>query len=372
MKRILLFLLLFAAFRAPAQQLTAAEYFFDTDPGIGLGTPIAVTAGTTLNESLSVATTGLGAGVHWLYVRSYRTDASNNGAWSLAEPRRLVVSEGITAAEYFFDADPGVGAGTPLAITPGGAIDASATIATTGLGAGRHTLFVRTQGASGSWSLSEPRSFHINESLIAAEYFIDTDPGAGLATAIPVSPGSTLNVSLSLPAGILPAGSHRLYVRTQNSSGAWSFLETRNFFVQEQIVQAEYYFDTDPGPGAGHPIAVTGGTSITEAPAIPVSGLGGGPHDLFIRARSNSGSWGIVEKRRFYVKPTVVQGEYFVETDPGAGNGYPLVFAPAENVEVNAASLLLPPCLTEGTKQLSVRTRDEYGQWGIAEAMSIV
>ncbi|RYY67653.1 MAG: hypothetical protein EOO12_00395 [Chitinophagaceae bacterium] len=364
--RYLLTLLLALALLPGHAQLAAAEYFIDTDPGAGNGTPITVSAGTTLNENLSVPTTGLAAGDHWLYVRSRLSD----GRWSHAERRRFFVTNDIAAAEYFFDTDPGPGLGVALAITPGATLDESHAIATTGLAAGTHTLYVRTQSSTGVWSLREARAFFINESIVAAEYYIDTDPGAGLGTPIAVTPGASIDVNLSISSGVLPPGSHRIYIRSRNSGGKWSFVETRTFYVQEQIVQAEYFFDTDPGNGNGNALAVTNGTIVTESAALPVTGLSGGKHNLYIRTRSNGGGWSLVEKRSFFIKPTVVSGEFFVETDPGPGNGYALSFAPAENAEFNG-SLRLPPCIDTGSHQLQVRTRDENGAWGHSEAMPI-
>ncbi|GAA4345146.1 T9SS type A sorting domain-containing protein [Flaviaesturariibacter amylovorans] len=362
---LLLLLLLLAGLR-PAAQLAGAEYFFNTDPGPGNGTPIAVTPGGTLDESVSIATTGLAAGTHWLYVRSRHTD----GRWSHAEGRRFVIADGITAAEYFFDTDPGVGSGTALPITPGATLDETHSIATTGLSAGTHILYVRTRNTLGQWSLRESRAFSISESITAAEYYIDNDPGAGLGTAITVTPGGSIDVSLSIPAGSLPAGTHRIFVRSRNSAGQWSLVESRSFTIPEAIAQAEYYFDTDPGQGNGQPFSITADDSITLSTNISVSGLSGGWHDLFIRSRSNGGAWGIVEKRSFFIKPTVVSGEFYVDADPGPGSGLPIAFAAAENAEFNGA-IILPPCTDSGTHRLHVRTRDENGHWSHHESLPV-
>lgn len=364
--RYLLLLLLSLAGLAGRAQLTAAEYFFDTDPGTGNGTPLAVSGGALLNETAAIATTGLTPGVHWLYVRSQHSD----GRWSLAEGRRLTVMATVSAAEYFFDSDPGPGLGTALSITPGGTLNESQSIATTGLATGPHTLFVRTRDDAGHWSLREARAFFISESITAAEYYIDSDPGFGLGTPVAITPGGSIDQNLALSAAALPAGAHRLYLRTRSSSGSWSFAEARTFYVQEQIVQAEYYFDTDPGLGSGTPLAVGTGTTITESAQLPVAGLGGGRHDLFIRTRSNGGGWSLVEKRTFFIKPTVVGGEFFVETDPGPGNGYALTLTPAEDATFSGA-LLLPPCIDTGARQLQVRTRDESGHWSHSEPVTI-
>ena len=112
----------------------------------------------------------------------------------------------VTAAEYFIDTDPGAGNGTTIVLTPGVNIsNLAASVSLTGLTNGVHRLYIRTRSADGKWSITSQRDFLYDadivchapppapQNIIAAEYFIDTDPGAGGGTAIPVTPGLTLN-----------------------------------------------------------------------------------------------------------------------------------------------------------------------------------
>src|SRR5688500_6134601 len=88
-----------------------AEYFFDTDPGAGLGTSITTPVGTndTINFTSTIPTTSLAAGFHFLGLRVKH----NDGRWGLFEKRGFYISNStansadINAAEYFFDNDPG-------------------------------------------------------------------------------------------------------------------------------------------------------------------------------------------------------------------------------------------------------------------------
>ena len=60
----------FAYTIAPAtpQNIVAAEYFFDTDPGMGNGNAIPVTAALDVNNiAAALNTPGLSAGTHRLY-----------------------------------------------------------------------------------------------------------------------------------------------------------------------------------------------------------------------------------------------------------------------------------------------------------------
>ena len=96
----------------------------------------------------------------------------------------------ITAAESFVDNDPGVGNGTPMTVSA--AVDisnVSAVINVNGLSNGVHHLFIRTRNTEGSWSITNVKEFLYDanpnyttpppapQNIIAAEYFIDTDPG---------------------------------------------------------------------------------------------------------------------------------------------------------------------------------------------------
>ncbi len=87
-----------------AQNIINAEYFFDTDPGVGNGTALSVgTPSDSVDFNATVSTTGLSRGYHLLYVRT----KSNTGKWSLHQARRIYINElKITAAEYFYDTDP--------------------------------------------------------------------------------------------------------------------------------------------------------------------------------------------------------------------------------------------------------------------------
>ncbi|WP_315817684.1 hypothetical protein [Paraflavitalea speifideaquila] len=103
--------------------------------------------------------------------------------------------------------------------------------------------------------------------MVAAEYFIDTDPGTGNGTAIPLTPGADLN---NLPATVnvngLTNGTHRLYMRTRSAEGRWSLTAVKEFVIDfdlayptapaaaQNLVAAEYFVDTDPGTGNGTPL----------------------------------------------------------------------------------------------------------------------
>ena len=92
--------------------------------------------------------------------------------------------------------------------------------------------------------------------IIAAEYFIDNDPGEGKGFALNAQGGvldstyEEINAQVQLPAD-LPHGYHTLFIRLKSSMGVWGLKQGSLFQVTNNsgITAAEYYVDNDPGGG---------------------------------------------------------------------------------------------------------------------------
>jgi gliding motility-associated-like protein len=220
--------------------IAAAEYFIDADPGNGNGTAIPTTSGTNVNFVLSVPTTSLSSGFHFLAIRT--KDLS--GKWGVFEARGFYITTSttnvpnITSAEYFFDADPGNGNGISIPITSGATSNFTATIPVTGLTPGFHFLAIRTKDGDGKWGIFESRGFYVSPTsansadIVAAEYFIDTDPGEDNGIAAIVSPtGPTINQIFSLAINSTPSGAHQLGFRVKDAKGVWSEVQREPFTV---------------------------------------------------------------------------------------------------------------------------------------------
>ncbi len=210
MKAVLIFLSLLAVTVTMAQPITRAEYFFDTDPGFGNGTAIAVTPGKVVDLNFNANTAGLETGIHTLFIRM------KSAVWSQVHTRLVGVSPeaGITRAEYFFDNDPGFGSGTAIAVTPGKVVDLNFNANAEGLNAGVHTLFIRTKSAV--WSQVHTRLVGVSPvaGITRAEYFIGTDPGYGNGIPITVTPGKLVMLDINLENLNLADGVNYIYFRT--------------------------------------------------------------------------------------------------------------------------------------------------------------
>ncbi|MGN6211238.1 CARDB domain-containing protein [Parafilimonas sp.] len=398
---------------AAAQNIITAEYFIDTDPGFGHGTPLTLTPGLNIaNLTKTINTAGLANGVHRLYIRS----KNQGGRWSLANynlftvdfdpsyPAPPAAAQNIVAAEYFIDTDPGFGKGTAITITPGLNIASfNTTVNTTGLGNGVHRLYLRTKNAVGKWSLVNYSSFIVNsdpsyptapaaaKNIIAAEYFIDIDPGFGNGTAITVTPGLNIsNMSASINTTGLSNGVHRLYMRTLNAEGRWSLTGFNRFEVSsdpaypaspaaaQNIVSAEYFIDNDPGFGNGIAITVTPGLNISNINvSVNTTGLSNGVHRVYVRTLNAEGRWGLTNLSSFEVASdpaypvapaaaqNILAAEYFIDNDPGFGKGHAIAVTPGKDI-ANVQSTVNTSQLSNGKHYLYVRTLSQEGRWSLS------
>ncbi len=383
-----IFLTLFLfSINSNGQAITRVEYFFDTDPGAGNGVAITFTpTAGDVSFTTNIPTTLLSQGFHFLGIRAKET----GGVWSIFESRGFYITAttadapNISAAEYFFDADPGNGNGTAIAITPGATTNFTVALPTASLSPGFHFLAIRTKGLGGRWGVFEARGFYITASttdvpnIVAAEYFFDADPGNGNGTAIPITAGATTNFTVALPTAGLQPGFHFLAVRTKGVDDKWGIFESRGFYVTgsttdvPNIIAAEYFFDTDPGNGNGISIPITAGATSNFTATIPITGLTPGFHFLAVRTKGGDGQWGIFESRGFYVSPInttvgdIVAAEYFIDTDPGEGNGLPATVNPT-GPTINQIFPIAIIGITSGPHKLGMRVKDADGIWSAVQ-----
>lgn len=140
------------------------EYFFDADPGVGNAT---TTDPFTASNMVSIVNTlnasGLSEGFHSLGMRG----RAEGGSWGMTELRMIYVDQSgiiqdVTELEYFFDTDPGIGSATSIPVTtPGVNISEEATLSTSGLALGSHTVNVRARNQNGNWGLIESRPLEV-------------------------------------------------------------------------------------------------------------------------------------------------------------------------------------------------------------------
>lgn len=231
----LLWLALLVAPQLQAQTLTQVRIFFD-DNATGYQY-FTVNNLASLDQSFQVNVAALTKGVHTMYVQV----KDNQGRWSFYDQTNVQVLANATvatlgAAEYFFDVDPGLGAGTQIALS-GTSFDGDLELDLSGLAVGVHTLYVRVKDDRGNWSLYDQANFTVtnpqpSEALVEAEYYFDADPGIGngFPLLIPASQIVDGNFELNIPSN-LSNGAHNVCIRVKNSEGFWSETSCRPFNV---------------------------------------------------------------------------------------------------------------------------------------------
>jgi hypothetical protein len=224
------------------------------------------------------------------------------------------------------------------------------------------------------------------QTISGAEYFIDQDPGVGKATAMAAVDG-LYNAKMEVAQSVvdtsgLSTGPHMLGVRFRKSDGAWSYTRRTWFRVSGQptLKGAEWFIDTDPGKGKGHPIAlpVDGVWDKSQEEIsinnIDISGLKvNGPtdpngHTLFVRFLDSDGNWGLPRQARFQVAPAlhIASARWSTQPDdptaqPNSGTAMQAQDGafdePTENLV--ATGVTLPA----GCSTIYVRAQDNLGRW---------
>lgn len=215
------------------------------------------------------------------------------------------------------------------------------------------------------------------------EYYIDNDPGFGLATDVFTTGGFNIDENFTVPTAVIATvGFHTLVVRSRDVSGTWSVQESRSFYVsasnlttQANIVDVEYFIDTDPGYGAGTSLGAFAVTNLDINSVIPTNTLPAGFHVLYLRAQDSDGTWGDVESRSFYVsasnltiQATITALEYYIDTDPGYGAGTAIVVGAATSIDINTT--IMTNALLAGFHSIYIRALDSDGAWSEVESRS--
>lgn len=223
----------------------------------------------------------------------------------------------IAGAEYFLDADPGEGNGLPLGVIeepPPGQWTLEGAAATGQLQVGVHAAFVRARDTEGVWGAPRFAQFEVvpsdsisfTQHVTAAEYYVD-EVVAGSGVAMQAADGAFDGSAESLVAppmatSELTVGTHTVYLRVIDARGRWGVLKWREFEVlgvddesSLALSGAEYFWETDPGEGAGHPLYPADGLfdeASEDARGDAPTDMALGWHCLFVRVRDSEGVWG--------------------------------------------------------------------------------
>ncbi|MCH6202048.1 HYR domain-containing protein [Aquiflexum sp. LQ15W] len=289
-----------------AQQsiIVGAEYFINSDPGFGNGTPFNIAQGSNPQAELEINVGDLPKGFHRLSVRFRNQD----NIWGLNRSRLFYVeNEGFTDpalvdyVEYFFDDDdPGLGDAIEIPLDEAAsAIDLDALIAVADLEIGDHTISVRIKNNRGLWSIVETREFTVGEPLPNDPPIPDAETLPDLSAECVFNFGSLTSPTATAEDGSTVIGTTDESIFPINQQGTttivWTYTDTNGLeSTQEQniviaditsptiILPAEIIVDTNAGEcfatglNLGSPVTTDNcgiGSVVNNAPDIFSVGL---------------------------------------------------------------------------------------------------
>ena len=380
--------------------IAQAEYFWGTtDPGQGSATALNAVDGS-FNEIIeelikSSPTIPSTSGVTRFNIRV--KDMSGN--WGPLFKKVIYLQESlrdvkITTAEFFWDTDPGQGAGTTLLAFDGNYNACLEALLATNVSVpgtfGMHSMNIRVKDENSQWGPVYKRAVYLQEPLrdikiSSAEFFWDTDPGEGSATPLLAFDGnyndaieSLIKSNVTMP---LQGGLHSMNIRVQDESGNWGPVYKKTIYASEsirdlKITAAEFFWGSDPGQGSGTAMLAFDGNFNEAIEVLSASNVtiptNAGLYAFGIRVRDEAGNWGPVYKRSVYLQGTlrdlkITAGEYFWgTTDPGEGSGTALIAfdgAFDESIEKVLKSGVSAP-VAGGIQLFNIRLSDESGAWG--------
>ncbi|MEO7313510.1 MAG: T9SS type A sorting domain-containing protein [Chitinophagaceae bacterium] len=215
------------------------------------------------------------------------------------------------------------------------------------------------------------------------EYYVDTDPGYGNGIAIGSPAGNDYSSSFTIILAPLATGVHIVGVRSRDANGAWS-IDNKWIFVKPQsggvaasvpiIARVEYYIDTDPGYGNGIEVGSPGMTDVSTSFNIDLVPLNAGVHIVGVRSKDANGAWSL-DNKYLFIKPfgnggptsvpNINRVEYYVDTDPGYGNGTGIsIGGPGQDLPNLSFTLDMTP-MFQGVHIVGVRSRDDNGAWSL-------
>lgn len=145
----------------------------------------------------------------------------------------------------------------------------------------------------------------------------------------------------------------------------------------QTVEKAEYYLDSDPGQGNGTALMATDGNfgDLTERLAGELSSLQPGPHLLSVRLQNSDNEWSPSVSSVIYSNDelssasenvlSVSMAEYFIDSDPGEGNGTLLTFEESGFGDLLnfMSGTIQTNVLSPGRHLLGIRMKNGNGTW---------
>ncbi len=222
--------------------------------------------------------------------------------------------------------------------------------------------------------------------IIEGEYFVDNDPGFGGGVPVTLTPGNTVDGFFGANIATTLTGAHVIGFRVRTQSGLWSGTEETTFVVDPipplPSLASISYVISDVAGSADFATAnildnQDGGSDLGFFTiTYDLSGYAPGLYYLSVRAKDEFGVEGTTYVTPMLVLedqeelPTLSAFEYFVDVDPGYGEGNPILLSGAEDLfdsDVQFELTGVPP----GQHTIYLRAKDSNGAYGVTQQQDI-
>jgi len=220
--------------------------------------------------------------------------------------------------------------------------------------------------------------------IVQAEYYFDNDPGFGLA--FPVTLEATLNISdgfFTADIDALADGFHSIGLRVLDADGDWSLTEFDEFekvglapLPSLSLMSYEFNDDSEFITPVDVNNPNDGETEGTFTQNFDLSNFPEGIHTIRYRATDELGVQGITFTTILLVlpdpipEPDLTQVEYWLDIDPGFGEGQQIFIQPGLNLFDEQIDFLLEN-VELGPHKLWIRFKDDNGAWSVAHLEQI-
>ena len=336
-----------------------------------------------------VATAGLGFGLHQLRIRvtdnAAHAGVYTSGYFFIIDPSNPGVTRLVTQFEYQVDN----GAWTPVNPPDAPTISINQTVSTAGLTFGLHQLRIRVSDDAGRTGVATNGYFFIIDptnpgvARLVTTFAYRIDDGAW--TVVDPADAAQVNINEVVSTTGLSFGLHKLFLRVNDDAGRTGAATNGYFFILDPVhpsvlrlvTQIQYWFNAQTPTT----LDVTDEPSVNFDQIVATATLPIGLNRFNIRAIDDLGRTGAATNASLVVIAPFGPGspryltaaEFFVNVDPGAGNGVP-IYLPAdgafdENSEVIDTVLTTLPI---GFHRIGFRTRDDLGRWSAPEIDSLL
>lgn len=206
-----------------------------------------------------------------------------------------------------------------------------------------------------------PQGYPHNQTIVAAEYFLNTDPGEGRGIPVSGTYGTgevQINLDLNVPEGT------KIYIRFKSSNGKWSapacviYRNPIYYARNSTITNSEYFLNIDPGQGKGIP--APGGTDISfDVVNVKRDDI------IYLRVKDSYDRWSFPISTKFTYKSVISAQFYLMFVDKSKSQVYNMTLQPQEsnNFFYTAIGDIQPSQLTN-LDSIFVRFQSETGLWG--------